>query len=359
VLRRSEKIVLRDEPEEEEEVAVAPPPPLPPELERRTSSRDRRSPDVDRNVVPIVERRQADRRQGIDALRAEALKSVISRVEDRNFGGIKTRLKLRPNGKAPRLVLFAVAIVAGGMAAFLALQRDPVPAAAVEAAAPQIIREARVPILVAREAISVGQRLTAESIGWEEWPEGALRPEFVTAASSPDAMTEFSGAVARFEFFPGEPIREQKLAIAGQGGYLSAVLESGMRGVSVPISAASASGGFIVPNDRVDVVLTRGSDEGGQVSEAVLSNVRVLAINSQLGQANSSAEAEEEEPLTFKGDAIATLELDATQASVIMSAVNIGRLSLVLRSMVDPVEKEAASSRPANQLIRMTSPFWK
>jgi pilus assembly protein CpaB len=94
------------------------------------------------------------------------------------------------------------------------------------------------------------------------------------------------------------------------------------------------------------------------VSETVLGSIRILAINSQLGESSSTEEGEEAKPKTFSGDAIATLELDATQAEVINSAVTMGQLSLVLRSMIDPAD-EAASSRPANQLIRMTSPFWR
>jgi pilus assembly protein CpaB len=350
LLRRSEKIVLRDEVEPEPATAPAP------EVERRSAGFDRRSQEADRNVAPIVERRQTDRRQGIEALRAEALKSVMSRVEDRNFNGIKSRMSLRPGGKMPRLLLLAVALVAGVMAAFLALQRDPSAAPTVEAAAPEIVREARARILVARDAIGVGQRLTPDLIGWEEWPEGAMRAEYVSAAASPDALAELTGAVARFEFFPGEPIREQKLAIGGEGGYLSAVLDSGMRGVSVAVTASSASGGFIVPNDRVDLVLTRSTEVGAPSSETVLRNVRVLAINSQLGETSESQD--EAKPLTFTGDAIATLELDAKQSEVVASAVTMGRLSLVLRSMIDPAGTETSENHSANQLIRMTSPFW-
>lgn len=317
---------------------------------------DRRSADVDRNVVPIVERRQAERRQGIEALRAEALKSVISRVEDRNFNGLKSRLNLRSNARLSRLLLLVVAIGAGATAAVLAFQRSPAPAPVVEAATPQILREARTPVLVARETIGIGQRLTPDLIGWEEWPEGAVRNEYLTEASAPDALAELTGAVARFEIFAGEPIRREKLAIAGQGGYLSAVLDSGMRGVSLVVSAASSSGGFIAPNDHVDVVLTRSTDGGSQLSETVLTNVRVLAINSQLGE--TAGPDQDDKPLAFKGDAIATLELDSRQAEVVNTAVPMGALSLVLRSMIEPPLSDPDASQATNQLIRMTSPFW-
>src|SRR5690606_37371182 len=113
---------------------------------------------------------------------------------------------------------------------------------------------------------------------------------------------ELTDAVARFEFFPGEPIREAKLVRADQG-YLSAVLSSGMRGVSVGVAAVSSAGGFVVPNDHVDVVLTT-STQTGQRSEVILSNVRVLAIGKRLGELGESggdetASQASTKPVTF------------------------------------------------------------
>jgi pilus assembly protein CpaB len=211
-------------------------------------------------------------------------------------------------------------------------------------------------VLVAREGIGVGQRLTVASLGWEDWPEGAVRPEYITIDAAPEAIEDMSGSLARVEIFPGEPIYRKKLVPPGQGGHLSAVLDRGKRGVSVSVAAASASGGFIVPGDRVDVVLTRASQTGSQYSETVLSNVRVLAINTRLGadvQSEGPADIE-----VFTNSAIATLELDPTQAKVIMTATTMGGLSLVLRPMTDSAETDLIEHRPANQAIRISSPFW-
>jgi pilus assembly protein CpaB len=354
LLRRTQKIVFRDEEPAEAPVAAEPAPPPP--SERRTATADRRSQDPDRNVVPIVERRQAERRQGIEALRAEALKSVISQVEDRNFGGLRNNIGLRPGKNLRRFALLGVAIVAGALAAFLALQREAPPplAPAVIEAAPEVVMEPRVPVLVAREAVGAGERLSAEMIGWEDWPAGAVREDYVTAETSPEAATEFTGAIVRFAIFAGEPIRAEKLAVAGQGGYLAAVLEPGMRAVSVVVMASTASGGFIAPSDRVDVVLTRTIDNR-QSSETLLSGVRVLAINDQMGEAPKKKD--EDSRLTFGGEAIATLELTPPQAEMIAGATTLGRLSLSLRSMVEPAE-DFSPAQTANQFIRMTSPFW-
>jgi pilus assembly protein CpaB len=123
-------------------------------------------------------------------------------------------------------------------------------------------------------------------VQWFEWPEGSVRPEYVAVTTAPDGLEQITGAVARFEIFPGDPIIESKLVRTEQG-YLSAVLEQGKRGISISVSAEAASGGFIVPNDHVDVVLTR-STANGQLSQTLLENVRVLAINTRLGETRTT-----------------------------------------------------------------------
>ena len=252
-----------------------------------------------------------------------------------------------------RIVLLLVAILAGGLAAFLATRGDR-PVQVVQG--PEtVIQEAKVQILVAAAPIGVGQRLTAQTVAWADWPEGAIRPEYVTIAAMPDAITEMAGAVARFEFFPGEPIREQKLARADQG-YLSAVLAKGKRGVSIAVTADSASGGFIVPNDHVDVVLTRAGDTG-QISETILHNVKVLAIGNRLGEIGTTGAASDpEDPRAevFADLAITTLELDPVQAETAINASRAGQLSLALRSIADFTETPGQVQRRAsNQAVRV------
>ncbi|MHB1102364.1 MAG: Flp pilus assembly protein CpaB [Devosia sp.] len=255
--------------------------------------------------------------------------------------------------KPSRIVLLLVAILAGGLAAFLATRGDR-PVQVVQG--PEtVIEEAKIQILVAATPIGVGERLTAQTLEWQDWPEGAVRPEYVTIAAMPDAITEMSGAVARFEFFPGEPIREQKLVRTDQG-YLSAVLAKGMRGVSIAVTADSASGGFIVPNDHVDVIMTRDG-ENGQASEMLLQNVKVLAIGNRLGEIGATgAPADPENPRTevFADQAIATLELDPVQAEAVINASRIGQLSLALRSIADFTEAAGeVRRRPSNQTVRV------
>jgi pilus assembly protein CpaB len=253
-----------------------------------------------------------------------------------------------------RIVLLLVAILAGGLAAFLATRGDaPVRQAAV--AEPQIIEEAKTQILVALLPIGVGERLSELNVEWQDWPEGAVRPEYIDIATSPDALTTLSDAVARFEIFAGEPVMSQKLVRTEQG-YLSAVLDKGRRGVSIRVTAESAAGGFIVPNDHVDVVLTR-EGETGQISETILQNVKVLAIGTRLGETGlTGGPADPENPRAeiFADSAIATLDLDPVQGETAINASKIGPLSLVLRSIADfDATVETEVRRSANQAVRV------
>jgi pilus assembly protein CpaB len=249
-----------------------------------------------------------------------------------------------------RIILLVVALVAGGLAAFLAT-RGTAPQQVVVEGPTQVIEEKKTKVLVAKAPIGVGQRITADTIEWQDWPEFAVRPEYISEAVLPDAPTKMLDAVARFEFFPGEPIIDKKLVHSDQG-YLSAVLTKGMRGVSVPVSADAAAGGFVLPNDRVDIVLSRGG-----ISQTILSNVKVLAIGTRLGEAGTTGEkANPEDPKAdvFQGGTIATLELTPAQGEVIINAAKIGALSVVLRSIADfkrSPEDDLQSSR-AVRMIR-------
>ena len=303
----------------------------------------------------------------MDRLRAEALQAVISRVEDRNFGGLKDRMKWPRALPLSRVVLNVVAVGTADVAAWLATQYEqPTPAQAAPVATMPVETAAPVTrILVAAAPIPVGQRLTAQSIQWQDWPDTALRPEFITATADPAALTKLQDSVARADFVAGDPILTQKLAPAG-GGFLSSILDKGMRAVSVTIAAESASGGFVLPNDHVDVVLTRASDETkSQESHTILRDVRVLAINTRLGTGPAAAQQEaSQDPgsQAFADRAIATLELDPTQSEVIINATSLGRLSLMLRPTSDtpPASADANSDpeRAANAAIRLSSPFW-
>jgi pilus assembly protein CpaB len=229
--------------------------------------------------------------------------------------------------KAARLVVLGIAVAAGGLAAILAGGYEP--AQAPPPPPPQI---ATVDILVAKNDIGIGTALSDQDLEWQPWPEAAANPAFIRK-SEPDAMKQYVGAIVRVPLAAGEPVRDNKI-IRGQGsGYMAAILPSGMRATSTEISPETGAGGFILPNDRVDVILSRRDREAEKVtgveahiSETILSNVRVLAID-QLVQ-----EKDGQRVVVGK---TATLELTQRQAELLASARQTGTLSLTLRSLVD------------------------
>jgi len=229
-----------------------------------------------------------------------------------------------------RIIVLIVALGAGAGAAYLASGTDSNKTAAVHDAAPQL---ATVDVLVARSEIRLGQAVKPDNLQWQSWPAATASGLLIRRDNRPDATSEVAGSIARAPFFTGEPIREQKLVRAGGAGFMAAILPSGMRAVSTDISPETGAGGFILPNDRVDVILSKrdkGQERGGTPdvanAEIILSNVRVLAID--------QAPKEKEGETTVLGKTV-TLELKPEQAETLARARQAGTLSLALRSLVD------------------------
>ncbi len=158
--------------------------------------------------------------------------------------------------KAARLVVLTVAIAAGGVAAMLAgrSEKPPEPVKQEEQA-----KLDTVDVLVAKNDIGLGQSVSPGDIGWQTWPASATTGNFIKKSERPDAIEAVAGSIARAPFVAGEPIREQKLVKAKGSGFMAAILPSGMRAVSTQISPETSAGGFILPNDRVDVILTHSA----------------------------------------------------------------------------------------------------
>ena len=222
-----------------------------------------------------------------------------------------------------RLIILAVAAVAAIAAAFFVRGTMNAEPADTE---PQTVERqaATVRVLAARRDIFVGERVAPADIYWQDWPEEAVTPNFVTDKLDPEAMERFAGTVARVALSQGEPVNERKLVNPGEAGFMSAVLSAGMRAVAVPTSARTGAGGFILPNERVDVIVT-GSTQSGVRAETLVENVRVLAID----QTYSETDGE-----TVIGST-ATLELTPGQAQAVAQAVAAGDISLALRSVAD------------------------
>lgn len=334
-----------------------------PEMEDFESAETETAPqsefEIERTVFPTIDRRKLEGkkldRRALEEMLADVEWTAAAEAEDRKRApkGLLSKLQISPS----RIALLVVALAAGGLAAFFAMQNQPPSAQPVVAQAePQVVPEARAQVLVAKQMIEVGDRVDADAIGWADWPLDAVQSDYVTLSASPEAVGEYTDMVARYAIFPGDPVSPQKLSQNGSG-LLSAVLGQGVRGVSVMVTAQSASGGFIKPDDHVDVVLTRQAN-GTLVSDTILSNVQILAINAQLAGTATGSEAEGADANVFTGSAIATLALDQKQAEVVINASSVGTLSLVLRSSVDFASAENATENGADQAIRLSSPFW-
>jgi pilus assembly protein CpaB len=253
--------------------------------------------------------------------------------------------------KAARLVVLTVALGAGGVAALLAGRSEKPPAPKI-ATAPRI---ATVDVLVAKSDIGIGKRLTPQDVAWQAWPANANTGNFIRKKDHPGAIEGLSDSIARAPFVAGEPIREAKLVKAKGSGYMAAILPSGMRAISIAVSAESGASGFILPNDHVDIILTRRDKQADKTagaethtSETILSDVRVLAIDQQVTEKNG------QKVVVGK---TATLELTPGQVETVELARSTGTLALALRSITDigkskPVAENDDNRRDTVNIIR-------
>jgi pilus assembly protein CpaB len=249
-------------------------------------------------------------------------------------------------------------------------------------------------VLVAARDLAPGQRLTDADLEWKDWPADEVNPAFITDGSVPvpqaevaavegeaakpeeeasaegtvarvtrvaealtsgGAKSDYFGSVVREPILAGEPIVGRKIVRAGDSGYMAAYLEPGMRAMAIAVSTETAAGGFILPGDRVDVIVTvelEGSsdDEPNRAkfaSRLVLQNVKVLAID-------QSTRAEDDQQAVV--GATATLEIAPTDTETLALAKAAGTLSLTLRSYADtagpsgrvgPAARTPVATRPA------------
>src|ERR1700721_4299614 len=236
-----------------------------------------------------------------------------------------------------RIVVLIIALGAGGIAAYLASGSDNKPAPTIPVA-----QLAAVDVLVARSDIGLGQSVKPENLQWQTWPAATASNSFIRRNERPEATPQIAGSLARRPFIPGEPIREQKLVRADGSGFMAAILPTGMRAISTEITPETAAGGFILPNDRVDVILSKHEknpdNRAGMTdivhSEIILTNIRVLAID--------QAPKEKDGQNALVGRTV-TLELKPEQTETLARARQSGTLSLALRSIaaVNIVESRA------------------
>lgn len=236
---------------------------------------------------------------------------------------------------AARLIVLVIALGAGGLAAILASRGDPPPPQVV-VAPPPVVQIDTTEVLVAKDDVGLGQTLTPQNMVWQTWPAANVGSQFIQKKSNPDALNGMAGSVVRIAFAAGEPIREAKVIKAGSSGYIAAMLPQGMRAIAMEISPEAGAGGFILPNDHVDVILTRVeklSNEEFVTAETILADVRVLAIDQTVEEKNGQR--------TIVGK-IATLALSPRQTETLALARRMGALSLALRGLRDSNEASAS-----------------
>jgi pilus assembly protein CpaB len=237
-----------------------------------------------------------------------------------------------------RIVILIVAAVAAVVAAVLvrgAMQNEaPAPEPVVQA--PATVR-----VLAARAELRRGERITRDKIHWVDWPQDLVTSELITDRAEPNAVERFEGGVVREQISRGEPMREARVVLAAGGaGVMSAVLTAGYRAVAVPISPEAAAGGFILPNDRVDLLVTYSPNGSRLRSDILVENVRVLAIDQEYD--------DEDDRGSVVGET-ATLELTPQQARAVAVAIAEGEISLILRSVADTAGGPVAADGGADE----------
>ena len=232
-------------------------------------------------------------------------------------------------------------------------------------------------VLVAARDLEIGARIDNADMEWRAFPAGAVNGMWIVegtsavpsaasgdAAETPDVNAggdgvtaevqrtaeritgggvrdQVVGAVVRERILAGEPIVASKLVRAGQSGYLAVVLAPGMRAMSLPVSQETGAGGFILPGDRVDVIMSRRAEEGvdgrtGFVTATVLRNIRVLAM----GEVTEAGDSQNVAAGT------STLEVGPREAEILAFAQAQGDLYLVLRSYADAQDPSGAGVSP-------------
>lgn len=236
-----------------------------------------------------------------------------------------------------------VALFAGGGAYFLASTMTS-NSSGVQIIEP--IQEQTVRVLIATRDLQRGERLNAEDINWAAWPKKAVQPTFITEETL-ESREELQNAVARSLIVTGEPIIDAKIVKADDSGLMAAILSPGMRAVTMRVSPETASGGFILPGDKVDVFHTAGGSRGAE-TRLLFEDVKTLAVNTIYSQDAESAHID---------GANVTLELSPGDAAAFTTARAEGSLSLVLRSIFKPEGGEEPRARKSNdvQVIRYGS----
>lgn len=255
-----------------------------------------------------------------------------------------------------RIIILLLALAAAGGAAFLVLQLSKPQIQTQTLTKDNLVVQERevseVDVLTVTRDFAVGETIAAEDLKWSPWPKANVVEGYFVETTVPASIETLAGSVVKAALYKGEPVLPQKIVQKGEQGLLAALLAPEMRAVSIEISAESASGGFVLPNDRVDLILTydqksdpdRGLTER-TISTTVIQNVRVLAIDQ-----NYATNAEGE---TARLGSTATIEVSPHEAELVAMAQRVGDVSLSLR----PLDTQISGSdrAPRTDLLEGTA----
>jgi pilus assembly protein CpaB len=242
-----------------------------------------------------------------------------------------------------RLILPLTALLLAGASTFAVRTWLDAPrrAPASQQAAPMPSKPQKA-VLVAARDLPVGTFVDADKVRWQDWPDVATPDSYLIRGE--DEAADLTGAVLRRSVAMGDPLTTGSVVKPGDRGFLAAVLDPGMRAVSVPVDEASSNAGLIFPGDRVDLILTQALEADGEapgtrrVSETVLWDVRVIAMGRRLTTENGEEGAPGTQVRT------ATLETNPADAEKVALLTDLGRLSLSLRSLAT---QTGVAERPA------------
>lgn len=190
-------------------------------------------------------------------------------------------------------------------------------------------------VLIVTKDVSIGERLSGSTLEWRDWPRENVAGFMITRDARPDAIAEYEGSRARVPMLLGQPVSERSVVKLSEGNLMSNMVRPGLRALAIRVTDRTAGSGFILPNDRVDLISTvrveveTGSNDDDKrtlvFSRTIITNVRVLSINQAL--------VPEGDQPAFTDLQTAVIELEPAQAELVSRSESQGELSLALRSV--------------------------
>ncbi len=260
-------------------------------------------------------------------------------------------------------ILIAVSLIAVGGAGMVA--KKAVESRARAAAAAMAEKQRDVEVLVAARNLEQGHLLRNEDMKWVVWSVAtAEQAKVIVRLGGQEPLRHLNGTALKRNVVAGEPMSDTMVFKPGQGSMMTGLLAPGKRAVGLHVTAAASASGFVLPGDRVDVILTvdlsrndvgETASKARYASETVLTDVRVLAVDQDMGGAKGATKAtaakkkkkksdkentEGEAPpedVAMVGKTVA-IEVSQEEGERLMTAQQMGKLTLALRSLADGTE---------------------